>query len=418
MAVTDGLSYPLQSDPLRQSGGEINVKSAAFGATGNNGADDTAAIAAAIAACPDYGTVFFPPGTYLTAPISIVRPISLRGCGSQVSSLRALYSFAGHHINLSPGTQVEHVGIGGLTLDVTNAPGAHGLRVANVLHGRLSDIRTLGLPGIGIEMVSGGASVLDSIVVPNPSIAGLQIDGDGGMDHRVNNCHFFRDTAGTTSSGLIYVSRTTSADVGGMFFSNTLLNRTTGVVNGGLVVDCNVAGTVIPVFISQVASDNIDGPPMSFKNCVNVEITNSWCVGVGGAASGALVLDGTANVSVVSSRLWGSPTTPAVRHVNAPAHTSMLGNLLTGSVGHFVSSGSRPVNLSLIANRYTSGVSVTNDTATLALAMGDTGSDLLSMVGTTGTSAPSAGGAIALPLTPSGYLSMYVNGVARQIAYY
>lgn len=37
---------------------------------------------------------------------------------------------------------------------------------------------------------------------------------------------------------------------------------------------------------------------------------------------------------------------------------------------------------------------------------------------TTHTSSPSAGGAGTLPATPAGYISVYINGVARQIAYY
>jgi len=37
---------------------------------------------------------------------------------------------------------------------------------------------------------------------------------------------------------------------------------------------------------------------------------------------------------------------------------------------------------------------------------------------TTGTAAPSAGGAGALPATPTGYKTEYINGIARQIAYY
>ena len=40
------------------------------------------------------------------------------------------------------------------------------------------------------------------------------------------------------------------------------------------------------------------------------------------------------------------------------------------------------------------------------------------ITGTATTTAPSAGGAGALPATPAGYLTVLVNGVARQIAYY
>ena len=36
----------------------------------------------------------------------------------------------------------------------------------------------------------------------------------------------------------------------------------------------------------------------------------------------------------------------------------------------------------------------------------------------TTTTAPSAGGASALPVTPAGYVTLYINGSPRQIAYY
>jgi hypothetical protein len=44
--------------------------------------------------------------------------------------------------------------------------------------------------------------------------------------------------------------------------------------------------------------------------------------------------------------------------------------------------------------------------------------DLDLPVATTATSAPAAGGGSALPATPAGYVTVYVNGTARQIAYY
>lgn len=40
------------------------------------------------------------------------------------------------------------------------------------------------------------------------------------------------------------------------------------------------------------------------------------------------------------------------------------------------------------------------------------------ITGTATTTAPSAGGAAALPATPAGYVMVNVNGVSRQIPYY
>lgn len=56
----------------------LNVKD--YGAVGDGVADDTAAINAALLACPEGGEVFFPPGTYIiSSPIIVRRNRGLRG---------------------------------------------------------------------------------------------------------------------------------------------------------------------------------------------------------------------------------------------------------------------------------------------------------------------------------------------------
>lgn len=58
--------------------GYLNVKN--YGAKGDGSTDDTAAINAALTACPEGGQVFFPPGTYLvSSPITLRRNRTLIG---------------------------------------------------------------------------------------------------------------------------------------------------------------------------------------------------------------------------------------------------------------------------------------------------------------------------------------------------
>lgn len=60
-----------------------------FGAVGNDIADDTAAIQAAINACPSNQVVYLPPGTYrVTKTIVITRSIVLRGAGPALTRIR------------------------------------------------------------------------------------------------------------------------------------------------------------------------------------------------------------------------------------------------------------------------------------------------------------------------------------------
>jgi len=70
--------------PASGPGAPINVLQ--YGAVGDGIADDTAAIAAAIAACPSGGTVYFPTGTYkITSGFSITQPINILGAGASTS---------------------------------------------------------------------------------------------------------------------------------------------------------------------------------------------------------------------------------------------------------------------------------------------------------------------------------------------
>lgn len=67
----------------------LNVRS--YGAKGDLATDDTAAIQAAITACPLYGRVFLPKGDYLLSDtLTLTKPITLFGAGRGASVLYAL----------------------------------------------------------------------------------------------------------------------------------------------------------------------------------------------------------------------------------------------------------------------------------------------------------------------------------------
>jgi len=90
--------------PLIDAGGQVcDVR--AYGAVGDNSTINDVAIAAAIAACPEGGTVYFPMGQFrISTPIVLDRPVTLRGAysprwsysSSPRSSIRADFgTFAG-----------------------------------------------------------------------------------------------------------------------------------------------------------------------------------------------------------------------------------------------------------------------------------------------------------------------------------
>jgi nitrous oxidase accessory protein NosD len=68
----------------------FNVKSPAYGATGDGTTDDTAAILAAeTAAAASGGILYFPPGTYLTGPLVAKSNVWYRGAGIGATTLKA-----------------------------------------------------------------------------------------------------------------------------------------------------------------------------------------------------------------------------------------------------------------------------------------------------------------------------------------
>lgn len=88
-APGDGSSPPAFNNTGRvtgalfDNGGQVfNVKAAPFLAAGDGVTDDTAAVEAAIAACPEGGIIYFPPGTYrLPAGVVVSGKRDVRGAG-------------------------------------------------------------------------------------------------------------------------------------------------------------------------------------------------------------------------------------------------------------------------------------------------------------------------------------------------
>ena len=89
----------------------VNVKDSPYNATGNGSADDTAAIQAAIAACPEGGAVYLPAGTYkISDTLWIAKPMALRGAGLDRT-----------HIVLSADSAKKVIGIAGSSTATTAA---------------------------------------------------------------------------------------------------------------------------------------------------------------------------------------------------------------------------------------------------------------------------------------------------------
>jgi len=151
----------------------LNVQSPAYsgGAAGDGTTDDTAAIQAALTACPPGGVVYLPAGSYATsAPLTIPPEVTLRGGrGGHIDdlstpTLKPLASFTGAAVLLmvdqttggysraSTEQRIEHVSIDGSALP---AGSVDGIQAQGYVHGvYLTDVQIRHIPNHGINPVT------------------------------------------------------------------------------------------------------------------------------------------------------------------------------------------------------------------------------------------------------------------------
>ncbi|MCB9812705.1 tail fiber domain-containing protein [Candidatus Nomurabacteria bacterium] len=246
LTIAGTLSAGTTTARIVDTGGEVcNVE--AYGAVGDNATLNDAAIAAAIAACGDGGTVYFPMGQYRIAnPIVLDRPITLRGAYSPRwsysstprSSIRADFgSFSGAalihvrdrtisgEVDHNNGGRIEYLSLDGGSAS-TDVDGIYfeGL----VRDWKLTDVDISQVTGNGFEAAVGAGS-------GNPrgfTIRGLSIYSSDG--------HGFRATALNDS----YVEDLLSVGnaLRGIYLSSigeTKFNNSRAVFNGltGLYID-------------------------------------------------------------------------------------------------------------------------------------------------------------------------------------
>ena len=138
----------------------VNVKDAAYGATGDGVTDDAAALAAAITAAGPGGTVFFPAGDYRTTvglvPLSGQTWIGTgrQSYGTNTFGSRITYTGTGTAIDLTGTTMVS---IGRLKIRCTNAAVTAGLKLGDPSN--QNSFRDLTIEGSG---TSAGTAILFS----------------------------------------------------------------------------------------------------------------------------------------------------------------------------------------------------------------------------------------------------------------
>lgn len=185
--TTQYLGYASGTNAAFLDGGPINVKGEPYNAAGDGVANDTTALADAIADAHAAGTaIYLPPGTYLTDPIALDAtncPTGIIGEMSTIearsSSVEPLLTLENVHTfvvgfrmrNLNLAAASKHANwlkiAGGQFYDLENVYGAGstgdgmvvaGASAAGVYYSRFSHVRSYGAGGVGFSVKSTGSA--------------------------------------------------------------------------------------------------------------------------------------------------------------------------------------------------------------------------------------------------------------------
>lgn len=164
----------------------INVKD--FGARGDGDADDTAALAAAIAAAGTGGTVFIPPGTYRHTGITINQSIILRGSGWMATVLKNVsVSAPAVTVSRQPGSGTAPDGyiVGGVLIEqlqLTGTSTGAAVLYNTQSHTVLRDVYILSNGGHGVQLSTDShvyGLTIDHCVIQGNVLDGIYGRGEG-----------------------------------------------------------------------------------------------------------------------------------------------------------------------------------------------------------------------------------------------
>jgi hypothetical protein len=373
-------SAPALATYINGAGGVYNVKS--YGATGNGSTDDTAAVSAAIAACPNGGQVYFPPGYYnVNATLQLNEEITVRGAGRFVTVIRSTNA-TGHIFNCTGPVEICDLGF---NASVTRTGGAYVSFGASSSRSRMSRFFMLAAYiGINVDPASGGdVAIMDGEILNWTSdanagavvIAGQEVTsiahcyfqqgsrpGVGFGIKLLNGGGVFQDVdIADAGIGLVLAPASgqtlASAWFDNCFFDNCQVGvqinpSGTGVVRRSRFANCWMSScTNQGVIITSPSVSSVDG--IDFSNCHilgnaadgvlfqdansrNISFAN--CQIAGNANSGINLYAGGTAFSVVGCRIgpWGGFAANAAGAMNlgaACAQYRIVDNDLSGNGG-------------------------------------------------------------------------------------
>lgn len=302
---------------LFESMGHIHKSVLKYGASANGVTDSSAAIAAAIAACPDGGTVYFPPGTYaINAPIVLGKPMTLRGSGATIrggSSPTGALATEGCHIYVTSGDVI-----------------IDGLRFTTPI----TTITPQASPSAAIYIENAPRVKVTRCAFTGPGISGIIVTGPGSL-----SCEISDNTLTNVTDGIMY-------SVNGASYTravrNTIadapLNAMSGWGNGATPNrGCLVASNIISNY-GRVAIE--DG-----TNCYETRVIGNQISGGGSVEQGIAL-------SIVSVRPYIAENT-VTDWVNDGIETTGSGATVLRNVLSQRAAGRKGTGTGIIVNNYT-----------------------------------------------------------------
>lgn len=346
--------------PIFDKAGAVhNVK--AYGAVGDGSTDDTTAIDAAVTAAASGDTIFFPPGSYVRTAWTVTKFLRILGSGEDKTTLKAKTGTTGPFININFAALTPNFEMGGFTVDMTNAATQDAVKCNNVKRGGYVHNITINLGATGLTITNSGAAYYSNILIFDQTTAGVNVDGDGGLETKFQNLVVSTLTAVTTPVGF-KVTRTAATDVGGVFLQNVQVNQSSpGTITKGFLFTSSASNTPFIIFADQCVADGMAGPGWEFVNVDQANLVDCWSSVLTNAA---VKIDGGLRLAFSGGFYNAAAASQgAFEFANSNTRTTITGAGLSGAYAYKMPGSNGPTLLSVGYNDQ-AGIttSETNDT--------------------------------------------------------
>jgi len=410
----------------------VDARLSPYGAVGNNIADDTAALQAAInAAALSKVDLIIPAGNYrITSGLTCGTPIKIRGAGTASTIIKydatsgVAFTFTNGAGNYDDGFSLSDI-----KFEQVNARSGSsiGLQLNGIVWpiSKVTDVQVVGFGSHGVV-------VNDCI---NATFERVRSAGNGGRGWSIdksNGVTLFRCSAESNrSDGFYWTTSGTSGErfgpsmkechaeenAGNCVYANTTLGLR---IDGGWYQVAGLSPTTYLPSAESFAAFALDQTMGAILDNVVVTTGGTTTNLIGINLSGALF------GAVTTCYLSGFATGRDLIANSSSGRVFILANTGSGLQNKLSTTDSSSTG-NVYGDHFGSGSNygmewTANYTAfrladgTEKVRVDTNGLNLVNH--TTGTSSPSAGGAGALPATPTGYVTVMINGTARKVAYY